>query len=213
MSPEIIKLSQIIWKYHLLNQNLKKCDAILVLGSNDTRVAEYAAQLFLKKWAPKIVFSGGVGKLTEGMFGCSEAKFFSKIALERGVPKDKIYLEELSTNTGENIEFTKKLITKQGLNIKNILLVQKPFMERRSFATFKKKWPEINLCVSSPQIKFSNYANEILTMEDIINVMVGDLQRIKEYPAKGFQIHQDIPPSVLQAFEKLVSMGFNKHLI
>ena len=43
--------------------------------------------------------------------------------------------------------------------------------------------------------------------------MAGDLQRIREYPAKGFQIHQDIPDNVWQAFERLVALGFDGHLI
>ncbi len=51
------------------------------------------------------------------------------------------------------------------------------------------------------------------SLDDIINVMLGDLQRIKLYPAKGFQIEQHIPDEVWSAFEKLVQMGFDKHLI
>lgn len=43
--------------------------------------------------------------------------------------------------------------------------------------------------------------------------MVGDLQRIKEYPIKGFQIQQEIPSNVWDAYEKLVSLGYTSHLI
>jgi hypothetical protein len=43
--------------------------------------------------------------------------------------------------------------------------------------------------------------------------MVGDVQRIRAYPALGFQIPQDIPAGVWEAYERLVSMGFDKHLI
>jgi hypothetical protein len=42
--------------------------------------------------------------------------------------------------------------------------------------------------------------------------MVGDLQRIKLYPAKGFQIYQDIPADVWAAFEELVEAGYNQRL-
>jgi hypothetical protein len=42
--------------------------------------------------------------------------------------------------------------------------------------------------------------------------MVGDLQRIKIYPEKGFQIPQEIPSDVWDAFEQLVELGFDKHL-
>jgi len=43
--------------------------------------------------------------------------------------------------------------------------------------------------------------------------MIGDLQRIKLYPEKGFQIYQEIPGDVWQAYEQLVKLGFDKHLI
>ena len=36
-------------------------------------------------------------------------------------------------------------------------------------------------------------SNEALSRDDVIGIMVGDLQRIRIYPAKGFQIPQDIP--------------------
>jgi len=44
-------------------------------------------------------------------------------------------------------------------------------------------------------------------------MMVGDLQRIKYYPEKGFQIYQEIPEEVWKAYEELVKMGFDKQLI
>ena len=47
----------------------------------------------------------------------------------------------------------------------------------------------------------------------MIGIMVGDLQRIKLYPARGFQIAQEIPDEVWQAFEGLVHAGYDKYLI
>ena len=43
--------------------------------------------------------------------------------------------------------------------------------------------------------------------------MVGDLERIKAYPALGFQVPQEIPPTVWQAYEELVHLGFDRHVI
>ena len=47
----------------------------------------------------------------------------------------------------------------------------------------------------------------------VINIMIGDLQRIRIYPERGFQIPQEIPDDVWRAFEKLVELGYDKHLI
>ncbi len=43
--------------------------------------------------------------------------------------------------------------------------------------------------------------------------MVGDLQRIKVYPEKEFQIYQEIPEDVWAAYEVLIRVGYDKHLI
>ncbi|MGI5826485.1 MAG: YdcF family protein, partial [Patescibacteria group bacterium] len=64
-----------------------------------------------------------------------------------------------------------------------------------------------------PQISYEEYPNEAFTKDFLINNMVGDIQRIKEYPAKGFQIPQEIPDEVWAAFEELVRRGFTKLLI
>ena len=130
-----------------------------------------------------------------------------------GVPEEKIIIEKESKNTGENIIFTKKLLETIGFNPKKIILVQKPYMERRAYATFKKFWPGQNFIVASPDIPFEKYFNEEIFRDDVINLMVGDLQRIKIYPEKGFQIPQEIPADVWNAYEKLVEAGYSKHLV
>jgi len=210
---EVDKLAKIIWDYHHLNHKLKKADCIFVLGSHDTRVAEYAADLFLKGYASYIIFSGGLGNFTKDTFSKPEADIFADIAIEKRVPREKILIENKSTNTGENIEFTKKLLGEKGLHFDHFILVQKPYMERRTFATFRKVWPEKNFIVTSPPISFEDYPNEEILKDQVINIMVGDLQRIKIYPKLGFQIFQEIPPNVWSAYEKLVEWGYTKHLV
>ena len=210
---EIDKLAKIIWDYHHLNHQLEKADCIFVLGSHDMRVAEYAADLFLQGYAPYIIFSGGLGSLTKDTFSKPEADIFADIAKKRGVPPEKILIENKSTNTGENVGFTKKLLDEKGLKFNSFILVQKPYMERRTFATFKKVWPEKNFIVTSPPISFKDYPNEEISKDKVINIMVGDLQRIKIYPQRGFQIFQEIPPNVWSVYEKLVELGYTEHLV
>ena len=209
---EIDVQARIVWDYHLMGQQLQTSDCLLALGSNDPRVAEYAAELYLAGWAPRLIFSGGVGALTEGLYGCSEAEFFARIAIGLGVPRERILIEPRSTNTGENITLTRALLDSAQLAVDRLILVQKPFMERRAYATFKRQWPEPELIVTSPPIGYSNYPTDTLTKQDVINVMVGDLQRIRLYPARGFQIPQPIPEPVWAAFERLVEWGYTDHL-
>jgi len=217
MDSQIEALAETIWNYHLMNHEVAKADAILVLCSHDERVAERGAQLFLDSWAPLLIFSGGHGAITRTLWNEPEAERFARIAERLNVPRESILVEPHSTNTGENIEFTKRLLLERGLNPHKFIVVQKPYMERRSYATFRKLWPEKELIVTSPQVSFrdylANYSNADISTEDVVSIMVGDLQRIKLYPARGYQIAQEIPDEVWGAFEGLVRAGYDKYLI
>ena len=206
-----------IWQYHQLNHELARSDAILVLCSYDLVVARRGAQLYLEGWAPLLIFSGGLGTITSRLWSEPEADQFARIAAGMGVPEDRMLIENRSTNTGENIRFTRQMLAERGLDPQTFIVVQKPYMERRSFATFRKVWPEKDVIVTSPRMSLERYLRECsngeLTTDDVISIMVGDLQRIKEYPSKGFQIYQDIPDDVWSAFGELVAAGYDKHLI
>jgi uncharacterized SAM-binding protein YcdF (DUF218 family) len=211
---------QKIWDYMHLNHTLKKADVIFVLGNRDIRVAEYAADLYHKKFAPVVLFSGS-GDIhnhksgREQFVGSTEAEVFAAIAEKLGVPKTAILIENKSQNTGDNYKFAIDLLKQNHINPKTIIAVQKPYMERRTFATGKVHLPnEIELLVTSPPLSIAEYPNEANSQDDHwIHTMVGDLQRIKEYPTKGFQIEQEIPDDVWQAYEFLVVQGYNKRLI
>jgi uncharacterized SAM-binding protein YcdF (DUF218 family) len=210
---EIKALAKQLWNYHHTNHTLKKSDCILALGSHDLRVPERAAELYLQGWAPLVIMSGGLGNFTQGIWKEKEADKFAAIAIQKGVPVEAILIENKSTNTGENILFTQQLLEEKGLDPQSFIVVQKPYMERRSYATFKKHWPDKKLVVTSPQISFEEYPTDEIPMERVINIMVGDLQRIKRYPEMGFQIYQEIPDDVWDAYKSLIALGFDKHLM
>ena len=210
-------LAEKIWHYHRMNHQLKRADAILVLGSHDKRVAERGAELFHAGWAPLLIFSGGLGAITRGLWSEPEADQFAAIAVAMGVPREKILIENRSSNTGENILFTRQLLAEKDLDPQLFILVQKPYMERRSFATFRKLWPEKEVIVTSPQVSFNEYletfSSRELSPDDVISIMVGDLQRIKVYAQKNYQIYQEIPQDVWDAYEELVKAGYDRNLI
>jgi len=155
MDSQIEAFAETIWNYHRMNHEVARADAILVLCSHDERVAERGAQLFLEGWAPLLIFSGGNGAITRTLWNEPEAERFARIAERLNVPRESILVEPHSTNTGENITFTKTLLAEQGLNPHKFIVVQKPYMERRSYATFRKFWPEKELIVTSTGKKVS----------------------------------------------------------
>ncbi|HXQ71709.1 MAG TPA: YdcF family protein [Pyrinomonadaceae bacterium] len=210
-------LAERLWDYHRLNHQLAPAGAILVLCSHDERVAERGAHLFLEGYAPLLIFSGGQGAITQRLWNEPEAERFARIAMRMHVPHDSILIESKSTNTGENVQFTRKLLAERGIDPESFVVVQKPYMERRSYATFLRYWPEKPVVVTSPQVSFADYlaqyTHSSLTPDDVIGIMCGDLQRIRFYPELGYQIAQEIPDDVWNAFEQLVEAGYDKYLI
>ncbi|KAI0526404.1 DUF218 domain-containing protein [Xylaria bambusicola] len=207
--------AETLYEYHQLHTDInERADAIFCLCSLDTRVAERAAQLFLSGFGDHLIFSGGSGKLTHNRFDKPEAEVFADIARRMGVPETKLIIEPRSTNTGENVRFTYALLQEKQLSISSFILVQKPYMERRTFATFKRQWPDSStqILVTSPQLTWKEYPNEDNPVDLVVNIAVGDLIRIREYPAKGFQIPQEIPDRVWAAAERLIQRGYNSHL-
>jgi uncharacterized SAM-binding protein YcdF (DUF218 family) len=217
MDSRARELAEKLWHYHRMNQTPEPSDVVLVLCSHDTRVAERGAELYLAGLAPLLIFSGGLGAITSAMWSEPEADQFARVALGMGVPREAVLVENRSTNTGENVLFTRRLLADRGVEPARFILVQKPYMERRAYATFKQLWPEKEASVTSPQVSFdeylSEYTNPGLSGDDVVSIMVGDLQRIRHYPARGFQIYQEIPEDVWAAYEELVALGYDRHLI
>lgn len=213
---EADKLARKIWNYHHVNHKLEKVNAIFVLCSHDLRVADYATKLFLDGFAPVIIFSGGIahqGDLVETPWKKPEAEIFAERAITLRVPKEKIIIENKAKNCGENVLFTGKILKEKNLHFSSFIAVQKPYMERRTYATIKVHWPNKKIIVTSPPIDFDDYSTDKISKDDVINIMVGDLQRIKIYPEKGFQIFQEIPEDVWGAYQELVRLGYTKHLL
>jgi len=86
-------------------------------------------------------------------------------------------------------------------------------MERRAFAALCKQWPEVEWKMTSPRLDFHEYCCDDQPMPWVTEIMVGDLQRIMEYPKLGFQVAQDIPPNVERAYQFLIQAGFDGHLM
>lgn len=213
MDKKILTTAKTLWDYLRLGQTLKISDCVIAMGSHDLRVAEYAASLVVKGWAPLLVCSGGLGRLTKDIWIESEAEKFAFIARTAGINEENILIENRSTNTGENILFSKNLLEEKGIEVKTAILVHKPYMERRAYATAQRYWPDLKVVVSSPQIPFKEYATPEIPLEEIIQIMVGDFQRILVYPEKGYQAAQVVTEAARQAFDYLKENGFNRYFV
>lgn len=189
---------------------------MIVMGSNDLRVADRAAELMLHNFAPIVVCTGGIAHTNDLLathWDKPEAEMFAARMIELGVSPEKILQEPKATNSGENILFSRMLLKSRDIDPKSIIVVQKPYMQRRAYATFKKMWPEPEILVAAPELSFDEWVSGPISSDAVINIMVGDMQRIREYPARGFQIEQEIPAHVWDAYTELVARGYTQHLI
>ena len=214
VSP-IDSYAKVVWDYLCLRAPIQRSTVILGLGGHEIRVAERAAELYLAGYAEHLLFSGGYGVGTSGRLTEPEAQVFARRAIQLGVHADEILIEETATNTGANITLAAKLLARRGMHPRSILLVTKPYMERRAWATFKKQWPAPQpvATVTSPQIDYDHYFVGPYPKSTELRIMLGDMQRIKEYPKLGYQIEQEIPPEVWAAYEELVRLGYGGRAI
>lgn len=212
LDPESLVCAETIFAYNHLRHKPRAADVMIVLGTNDTRVAEFAAQLLANGLAPSVIVTGGIAHANDLLatnWDRSEAEVFAEILLAHGVPGEKLTLEKEATNTAQNISYSKRLIE----NPSSILYVCKPFMPRRVYATHAVEWPEVPATVASWDTTFEGYCNEELPQEKILNIMLGDLQRLWVYARRGYSAPQRFPAEVLDAFNTLCAKGFTQHLI
>lgn len=211
LSHDIIAAANCLWSYHRLGHVLEPSDIILVFGSSDLRVAEHAAGLWKAGYAPRVLFSGARGRMTGG-WAETEAAAMAKVAMAAGVPEECILREEMATNTGENIRFTRELLLSREIPHQTAIVVQKPYMERRTFAALEMQWPELKCRTSSAAVGFEDYCSEDLPPELVISAMTGDFQRILDYPALGFASVQEVGEAEMEAYRILVKAGYDSQL-
>lgn len=211
MHPDHLAAALVLWDYHRLGHELVPSAGILVFGSNDLRVAAHAAELYHAGLAPWILFSGARGRMTEH-WPETEAVAMARVAREHGVPDSSILIEDRATNTGENIRFSRELLAAAGIGLATAIVVQKPYMERRTIAALDVQWPEARFLASSPPLGFPGYLTPELPADLVLSAMVGDFQRILDYPALGFASEQEVPAEALESFHLLVASGFGGRL-
>ncbi|MGP3959578.1 ElyC/SanA/YdcF family protein [Nonomuraea sp. 3N208] len=202
-----------IWDYHQMHHDLRHCDAAIGLGSHDLGVARAAVELYHAGWFPLLVFSGATSSTTAARFPRGEAVHYREHALELGMPDEAILLEPNATNTGQNISFSRDVLADAGHHPASVLLISKPYMERRAYATVRKVWPQVEVVCASEPLELDGYVSSIGDPKLVIDMLVGDLQRVIEYPKLGYAIEQPVPGEVHDAYQALLRAGFDSRLL
>ncbi|MFD5136557.1 YdcF family protein [Streptomyces sp. NPDC058378] len=205
--------AQVLWDYHQMHHELRPCSVAIGLGSHDLGVADTAADLYKRGMAPVIVFTGATSPTTRERMPRGEAVHYRERALALGVPDSAVLVEPDARNTGENIRLSRSLLEEIGMDVASVLLITKPYEERRAFATTRKMWPGVEIVSASTPVTFARYLDTIQDTRMVLDMMVGTLQRILDYPRQGFTVIQEVPTDVAAAYERLRAQGYSRRLV
>ncbi|MEL6650477.1 MAG: YdcF family protein [Bacteroidota bacterium] len=178
----------------------EEADALFVFGGIGLEIPEHAADLYHKGHANKILVTGKSGAFTQKHFVEKEAQKFQEILEEKDVPLRDIILEKEATNAGENVALGMKKLCDSGVYPKTLILVCRSFMALRAEATFKKQFPEITCYLSPPAISLKQTN---LSLERLATRLVGELDRLRNYPQQGFISQTTIPSPILKKEKEL----------
>ncbi|MEV5702931.1 MULTISPECIES: YdcF family protein [Streptomyces violaceoruber group] len=202
-----------LWEYHQMGHTPRPCSVAIGLGSHDLGVADTAADLYERGMAPLIVFTGATSPTTQERMPRGEAVHYRERALELGVPSSAVLVEPRARNTGDNIRFSRELLKEADVDVSSVLLISKPYEERRAYATARKLWPEVEIISTSSPMTLNEYVDSIGDAHMVIDMLVGALQRLLVYPEQGYLISQPVPADVIEAYERLCHAGFTSRLL
>jgi len=131
-----------------ISDSLRKADAVVVFGGgvgetgnpgkSTIERARYAAELYNKGYAKKIIFSSGY------TYKYNDAANMRLIALSDGVSDRDIILELQANSAYENVMFTKNILDKNGW--RSIIIVSAPYNMRRASLVVGRHFRGLEVC-------------------------------------------------------------------
>ncbi|WP_245865446.1 YdcF family protein [Prauserella marina] len=176
-------------------------------------MAVYTAELYRRGLFPLVVFTGANAPTTVERFPRGEAVHFREIAMDNGVPDSAIRVEPKAKTTVENISLTRELLAGEGIAPQSVLLISRPYQQRRAQAIAAKLWPDVEILCTGAQQDLDTYVDSIGEPERVVNMLVGDTQRLELQGRSGEIEPQHIPADVQAAYERLIAAGYTSRLI
>ena len=215
---------------------------ILILAGHAIIPNILGALYFASQADIPVLLSGGIGHSTQLLKKAmqessfinitdiddeSEAELMSLIATRLyHIPEERIFIENRSTNCGQNADFSRDLLSERRYSIKSALLVQDPLMQRRTFETFTYSWKQqnrdcqfTNWPVFKPKLLMTGSGVKITggqvpglwSIERYISMILGEIKRLYDdesgYGPKGsgFIGHVDMPENIVTARQRLLA--------
>lgn len=202
-----------LWHFHRIDDPLRPVDVAVGLGSHDAGVAVRTAALYHRGLFPLVVFTGATTPTTAGRFPRGEAVHFREIALRHGVPADAVRIDTEATSTVGNIDNTRALLAAEGRTPRSVLLVSRPYQQRRAQAVAAARWPDVDVHCTGGDQDLDTYLASLGDPDRVATMLVGDTQRLDLQGRSGEIAPQRIPDHVRRAYDRLVAAGYTDRLI
>lgn len=186
-------------------------DVVIGFGTFDLALAEFCGELHARGLARWIIFTGGIGAGTADLGQPEADAWRERLARTHpDVPRNRVILENRSTNTAENIRFTGELLAREfpelafGAGLRTALIVAAPPRLRRVRLTLRLLVPTLRVARRLPG---ADYDREHALHEGkgiaFLPHLCGELDRIVAYPARGWIAPEPLPPEIAAAHEVL----------
>ena len=160
-----------LWLYGNRNTATYNEDVVIVLGAGVihdqvtrhlARRLDSAIYYFERNPNAYIVVTGGLGDRAI----ITEAEAMARYLIERGIPSEKILLEELSTNTMENLTFAYEIINERFPDEISVILISSDSHIFRAVRMARSIGMNVNQIGASTPITMSgqNYLREIVSI-------------------------------------------------
>jgi uncharacterized SAM-binding protein YcdF (DUF218 family) len=89
-----------------------------------------------------------------------------------------VLLETRARSAPENIAFTRELLAERGRTPLSAITISRPYQQHRAYGIARKLWPELDVICASVDLPIDEYVQVIGDVDPVVNVIVGDLQRL-----------------------------------
>lgn len=148
----------------------------------------------------------------------------------------QILFEDQSTNCGANAAETRRVLERNGVDVRSMVVVQDPTMSLRTKAAFEKVFEDVGVGVEVevrccptfvPRVRMGEggevvwdveglEVGSVWEMERFLDLLMGEVPRLRDDGngygprGKGFITHVDVPREVEEAWESLRDVLGNK---
>ncbi|MEY9912833.1 uncharacterized SAM-binding protein YcdF (DUF218 family) [Catenulispora sp. MAP12-49] len=208
--PADLEIASTLWDYLRLGQSVRPADWILVFGGHDLGVARRAAELYRDGVAKRVLVSGGALHVPDGSAATTEADAIAEVIIDSGVPDHALAIERLASNTSENFWLSAELLRDLGEDPRAFLVVQKPYAERRTLATARRRWPDKDVRLTSELVSFADYLAGPIPVDRVLSMLAGEVIRLESYASSGLiEIDEPVPVEHVRAARHLREAGFD----